>query len=371
MDQKLDELIEISRFYGTNKEYVIAGGGNTSFKNGEKLWIKASGITLADIQKDGFVCLSRKKLQLISNKKYSLNSDERENEVKIDLFNAVLGDDGKRPSVETSLHDLVNYQFVVHTHPTLVNSIMCSKKAKEKSFELFGDDILFIEYTDPGYVLFKKVAGELNNFRVKKGFDPKIILLENHGILVSADSFDEIKEIYTNLEIKILENTKDEIPSFDCRKIDHTISHLILSYYPDKENIKFQLITCKLVEEFVKDENSFNDIRIAFSPDHIVYCKSRYLFIEPGKEEKIQEMINGFYKLNGYFPKIIGIKQTGLLIIGEDDKSVNIITELIFNMMKISFYARNFGGSKPMTPNQIAFIENWEVENYRRKMAKS
>jgi hypothetical protein len=39
-------------------------------------------------------------------------------------------------------------------------------------------------------------------------------------------------------------------------------------------------------------------------------------------------------------------------------------------MMKISFYARSFGGSKPLDDKQIAFIENWEAENYRRQMIK-
>ena len=130
MEENIQDLFEISRFYGTNSEYVIAGGGNTSFKNKDNLWIKASGVSLADIQKEGFVCLSREKLKIISEKSYSNNSVEREEEVKKDLYNAIIDNDGKRPSVETSLHELVDYQFVVHTHPTLVNSIMCSKNAK-------------------------------------------------------------------------------------------------------------------------------------------------------------------------------------------------------------------------------------------------
>ena len=38
----LKDLIGISRYYGSNHDYVIAGGGNTSFKNKENLWIKAT-----------------------------------------------------------------------------------------------------------------------------------------------------------------------------------------------------------------------------------------------------------------------------------------------------------------------------------------
>ena len=50
MKPEIKELIEISKFYGSNKDFVIAGGGNTSFKDDETIWIKASGQALADLE---------------------------------------------------------------------------------------------------------------------------------------------------------------------------------------------------------------------------------------------------------------------------------------------------------------------------------
>ena len=49
MKPEIKELIEISKYYGNNKEYVIAGGGNTSFKDDEIIWIKESGHPLAEM----------------------------------------------------------------------------------------------------------------------------------------------------------------------------------------------------------------------------------------------------------------------------------------------------------------------------------
>ena len=69
--KEIEELIEISRKYGKDSRYVIAGGGNTSYKNAEKLWVKASGCALATITEDGFAVLDRKKLNVISEKTYS------------------------------------------------------------------------------------------------------------------------------------------------------------------------------------------------------------------------------------------------------------------------------------------------------------
>ena len=65
MNSALTELKEISRFYGSKKNYVIAGGGNTSWKDEHHLYIKASGVALATITEQGFCILDRKKLDKI------------------------------------------------------------------------------------------------------------------------------------------------------------------------------------------------------------------------------------------------------------------------------------------------------------------
>ena len=83
----LDPLIRISRYYGSDAEYVIAGGGNTSMKTENELYIKASGISLATISREGFVKMSRQKLAIIEGKSYPADAAEREEEVKKDLKN--------------------------------------------------------------------------------------------------------------------------------------------------------------------------------------------------------------------------------------------------------------------------------------------
>ena len=106
----IKQLIEISHYYGKNKSYVIAGGGNTSYKDEKYIWVKASGTTLADITEEGFAILNREKLKQIADKKYSKSSVERENQIKTDLFRAcVYPERNLRPSVETSLHEIIDY----------------------------------------------------------------------------------------------------------------------------------------------------------------------------------------------------------------------------------------------------------------------
>ena len=51
----------MSNRYGANPNYVLAGGGNTSYKNSENLWIKGSGTALATIAPEEFVILDKKR----------------------------------------------------------------------------------------------------------------------------------------------------------------------------------------------------------------------------------------------------------------------------------------------------------------------
>ena len=185
MKKEISDLLGISDLYGRNKDLVIAGGGNTSFKDGKHIWIKASGSPLAGMMEHDLVMLNREKLSIIAGRQYSEDPVTREEEVKSDLFAAIEGGaQGKRPSVETSLHNLIGFAFVVHLHPTILNGILCSRNSKNLITQFFGTEVLFIQYIDPGYTLFKKLDTEIAHFRETHGKEPSVIFLENHGVFV-------------------------------------------------------------------------------------------------------------------------------------------------------------------------------------------
>ena len=133
----LESLVNFSNFYGSNEELVLAGGGNTSAKDGDVMYIKGSGTRLSDITAEGFVRMSREKIAEIFTKTYPDNDKEREALSLADLMAAKLpGQEDKRPSVETTLHSLFAYTYVLHLHPTLVNGLSCALGGKEKAKEL-------------------------------------------------------------------------------------------------------------------------------------------------------------------------------------------------------------------------------------------
>ena len=376
MDQNFAELIAVSRRYGSDKSFVIAGGGNTSYKDDNFIWIKASGAALETIDENGFVCLSREKLKIVSSKIYSQDAALREAEVKADLAYAIVSAGNNRPSVETSMHEIINYPFVVHTHPTLVNAVMCSNNAASSCLELFGEHSLFIPYTDPGYILFKKVETEIAAFTAKFNQAPKIIFLENHGVFVAADTIPEINELYGSIMEKINQGVREAMPETEQKPFATVITGQIGQLNSGFEGFTAVARESNLIRCFAKDSATFMKANTAFTPDDIVYCKAYYLFLPVCSSDQEQidsarELISIYLNTNGYLPKVLVLEGKGVITVEENLKSALNVLEVYSNILKISFLSNNFGGPKFMNKAQIEFIDNWEVENYRRKMAKS
>ncbi|MHB9294058.1 hypothetical protein Holit_03184 [Hollandina sp. SP2] len=377
----IEALIALSRYYGSNPEYVVAGGGNTSFKDGSTLFIKSSGIALAEIRAEDFVRMDRTGLSKIWERAYPADADAREAGVLADMMAARKpGEGAKRPSVETLLHDLFPFAYVVHTHPALVNGLTCSCAGEEAARKLFGDQAIWIPSINPGYVLALAVKEAL---AVAPKPLPPIILLQNHGVLVGADSAEGIQEGYHY----IMDTLRDHIQG------EPDFSEQVSSYGASPE------IACLLRElaattapqtgapwkvwfernaalrGFIRDTSSFYPVSSALTPDHIVYAGSDPLFI-PVPETRaddwarvIREAWEGHLDKTGMIPKIVAVQGLGVFGIGRGEKAPYRALELFTDALKVAVYAQAFGGIRFMSPDKIRFINTWEVEQYRSQVA--
>ncbi len=322
--------------------------------------------------------LDRQKLNDIPNQQFSDDSAIREEQVKNALLNARVDPaSGLRPSVETSLHNLFSYRFVVHTHMTLVNGLMCSNLAAEKSQEIFGEEVLFVPYSDPGYVLFTIIAEEIRKYSEKFGRDPQIVLIQNHGIFVAADSIDEIQGIYAGVESK-LKGTFSEFPEAKEIPVSATLYEVLPAVRMLLSEDKLKVCTAfnsSWTNQFIKNRETFDrGVAKPFNPDQMVYCGSEYLFVESSNSaesivEEIQTKIADFKTRKGTLPKVIFIQNEGVIVAEDSPVSLQYLKDIVNDFCRISVLSENFGGPHPLTPGQAAFIENWEVEHYRKKVS--
>jgi rhamnose utilization protein RhaD (predicted bifunctional aldolase and dehydrogenase) len=165
---------------GMDSLLIQGAGGNVSWKEGGTLWIKASGMWLAEAQsREIFVPVD-------------LNALRQSIVVgKFDSAARVIGDSTLRPSIETMLHALLPHRVVAHLHAVEVLSMLVRENSFEEAKSKLGQEAnwLYVEYLKPGADLARGVYQGL--LRCESA---DIILLENHGIVVGADSVQALEQ---------------------------------------------------------------------------------------------------------------------------------------------------------------------------------
>jgi rhamnose utilization protein RhaD (predicted bifunctional aldolase and dehydrogenase) len=372
----MKELIEVSRRYGADPAYVVAGGGNTSWKTADELYIKGSGAALESITADGFVKMDRRRLAAIWTSSYPGDPEERESAILADMMAARSpGEEKKRPSVETLLHDLLPAAFVVHTHPSLVNGITCSARGEAAAKELFGSDCLWIPSTNPGYILSRTVKDAWASHVSSTHKVPAFILLQNHGIFVPADSIADIDATHRwvggSIKAKVVREadfsplTLGQVEEASAAKAAGILSALAAT---DGKAARVQFAVDVELAKLCASREAFMPVAAPFSPDHIVYAGSDFLFVD-GSVSMVEKAYKDFVDHHGRQPKLAAIRGLGIFGIGGNDKSAALAVDLFRDAAKVAAYTEAFGGPGYMTKDQVDFINNWEVERYRSKIS--
>ena len=170
---------------------AILGEGNTSARVGDgTFFVKASGTCLGTLkEEDAVECRLPALLPLLE--KDSLTDQQIDDA----LLAARVDSKAKKPSVEAVFHayliSLPGIKFVGHVHAIAVNQILCSPRAREfAEHRMFPDEIVccstasvFMPYTDPGVKLAQVIRRETEAFIKKQQRQPRIILMQNHGVI--------------------------------------------------------------------------------------------------------------------------------------------------------------------------------------------
>jgi rhamnose utilization protein RhaD (predicted bifunctional aldolase and dehydrogenase) len=156
---------------GADALLVQGAGGNVSWKDGDTLWIKASGTWLADAATDAIFV----PVDLAGLRRALADGD-------YDTRPAVLGTATLRPSIETVLHALMPQPVVVHVHAIDVLAHLVRQDCAAGFSRLLDPSLAWtmVPYRKPGADLARAVAEALQQHPAD------IVFLQNHGVVIGA-----------------------------------------------------------------------------------------------------------------------------------------------------------------------------------------
>lgn len=359
---QLNMLAAMSNKYGANPEYVLAGGGNTSFKSADRLWVKGSGTALATIKAEDFVVLERKRLDAMWNTQYPQEEKAREAKVLEDMMNARVEGENRRPSVETLLHNLFPQRYVLHVHPAIVNGLTCAKNGEAAMKQLFPQAVWVAAYK-PGYILALECKKMMAAYKCESGRDCDLLFLENHGIFFAADTveqMDVLAEGVMNALAAAVQYKPDlEQVAVDSQKVEAISAQLEALYGGEKP----AAVTFLANKEIL----NYDPATKSLSPDHIVYAKAKQLAVPAGAD--VKKLFDEFTAENGYQPKIVFVEDLGMFSCGATEKEAATAQSVMLDAIKVVAYTKSFGGVSAIPEFLIDFIVNWEVESYRSKVS--
>ena len=351
----LETITALSHEFGTSR-YVRGGGGNTSVKDDQTLWVKPSGTTLAGMTPESFLPMDRALIERLYQAEPPAEATRREALVKDLMQEAVREDASGRPSVEAPLHNAFKARYVVHTHPALVNGMTCAQEGEQQCRRLFPEALWF-PYTDPGYPLCMAVREALVAYETTHGHQPHILVLQNHGIFIAADTPEDICRLYAHVMNTLTAAYAAADMSTDLPATDPVD---LASLAPEIAVLQTSL---GAEAAHVCAATPFPVTQGPLTPDHIVYAKS-FAYDGPLTADGLAQ----FSEKHGYTPRIVCTEQA-VLGLGTSPKNAGLALELALDAAFVARLCEAFGGIHWMSDQARFFIENWEVESYRQQVA--
>lgn len=415
MTDERDALAALSRSFGADPAFTRAGGGNSSVKLDGLLHIKPSGVAMATLAAADLIALDRAALlDFLEHGDRDAGSAGAAAPTGSDPVMAAARaarrspDDGRRPSVEILFHALIPYRHVLHLHPTRVNALTCTIDGERIARELFGDDALWIPYTDPGLPLARRIRDELAAHAARTGRRaPATCLLQSHGLIVAADTTDEVAATTRLVDARIAERIAASTPPGRDRveRLDpltaRELASVLVPALADRLAGGGERPVVRLEDGELALVAAGSDLgrRVAaggaLTPDQIVYAGSFPLLlddragggrtgtgapaidpasagIDPARLDAVLDDVLAVRSAAGLEPPLVVlVPGLGLLSRGTTDRDAATAANLYLDGLRVALGAARLGGIRFLTASEREFIERWEAEAYRKQVAAS
>lgn len=368
-EEALQELAKVSA-YADRIDLVQGGGGNTSAKiQGGAMVTKASGFRLREVMQGR--ATTRVDLGILVKAgtgpeyKYPTSKELEDWDRSCMISRSVL-----RPSIELSLHALLD-AVVLHTHPVAANAFLCVEESRKYIEDLFEErmEFLLLPYAKPGIDIGIEL---MNNLRTRRGTprpSPRVILLENHGVVVHGKSAEEVIAVHDSV-LKICSgHLPDSLGSREFRLLDPedyvdlNILKAIRSSAPE-----FPHLVCissgreKTAGQVPKKSSG------TLFPDVAVYCGADALEINSVDPSTFSNLVSVYVEEYSHLPRVWRIGQVSICM-GRNLSDALSVAEVWWAHEIVEFLARGLGTPRYLSPQRVRELLKWEAESYRKAVA--
>ena len=399
-ENNLKMRVYSSRLLGKDSDLVLHGGGNTSVKVKQKnifgeeeeiLYVKGSGYDLAAVEENSFT-----PLRLNTLRKLVEIEDITDAEMIRQQKMAMSNPDAPTPSVEALLHTIIPIDWIDHTHADAVVTITNTIMAKELIQEIYGDRLLVVPYTMPGFKLARKVF-EMTMKTDWTSFEGMLLL--NHGIFSFGES---AKESYGRM-IELVSLAEDYLVKNSMPMETVSKTELTGLFSGKEELLKHSRIRRKVSEirgnamlsqlNFSAEACTFANLknvkeiatRGPLTSDHLIRTKPVPVVIDPENPNKSIDDFSDAYK--EYFGRHTNGKQKcldsaprlaiwpgyGMVAFGDDLTESRIVSDIGNHTMKAIQLAENltmgapYAGWHPVSEKHLFEAEYWELQQAKIK----
>ena len=333
-----ESVVKYCAAIGQDPLLVQGAGGNVSWKDGNTLWIKASGTWLADAaSNDIFVPVD------LNHLKHEISAG------KFDATPSLLAASNLRPSIETILHALMPHPVVLHLHAVEILAHLVRRDYEQTLPNLLDSKVQWgnVAYFKPGAELASAVRDALI-----KTPDADVVMLQNHGVVIGGADVNAIDTI-----LNILVDTF-RVPPAPISNISAPSFNITLaggkSYVPVPDNHVQQLATNTTI--FDRLETDW-----VLYPDHVVFL---------GPVAKTYECVTDLEKTlhNAVdLPDLIFVRGLGVFMQPEFSMAKQVQLRCYHDVLS---RLDTHTVLNALNQDQIAALLNWDAEKYRMNIAK-
>jgi len=282
--------------------------------------------------------------------------------------------------VEAHLHGFLG-KCVIHLHPSAVGAYVNAKKGKAELEKLFkGESLppLWVPYTDPGFTLAKKISEAVVHYQKQFGKKSEILFLAKHGLFISAGSPDAalrlVRNVIERCNSKLRQPRAGKIKSVDQEKINDvkrcireaffeaTGEQATISYFYDDEIAAF--MAQRDAEEMLSSG--------VLTPDELVYSNGPAMWVgtpvDRIERANIAKRLTQQIKKGEKHSVAFLVKNVGLFAAGKK-KIAQTVRDIVAYSAFIRTNARRMGGICSLNTRERDFINRWEAEAFRKKVA--